>query len=79
MWSSGLDASIGFESKNPENVGKHFINDTLTFVSIFAEPKVTWYANTRVVQRSMSGVHLKISGPEAHLPTLVRQRIRLAG
>ena len=42
MWSSGLDASIGFESERAENVGKHFINDTLTFVCIHAKPNVTW-------------------------------------
>lgn len=42
MWSSGLDASIGFESERAENIGKHFINDTLTFVSICAIPNVAW-------------------------------------
>jgi hypothetical protein len=41
MWSSGLDASIGFESERAENIGKHFINDTLTFVSICSIPNVT--------------------------------------
>lgn len=29
----GLDASIGFETARAENVGVHFINDTLGVVS----------------------------------------------
>lgn len=34
-WNSGLDASIGFESNRPENVGISFVNVTLGFFAQF--------------------------------------------
>lgn len=35
--NSGLDASIGFESNRDENVGLHFINDTIGIVSFIVQ------------------------------------------
>ena len=34
MKDRGLDASLGFESERPENIGGPFINDTLKFFSV---------------------------------------------
>ncbi|KAH8881976.1 heme peroxidase [Thozetella sp. PMI_491] len=39
--TGGIDASIGFESERVENIGKHFINDTLLFFNVFVNAYVS--------------------------------------